>query len=49
MKAIAHLIEAKRFDMTESETLRDIAFCAHRIPQSDAFEVEDALTGHFDA
>jgi hypothetical protein len=49
MKAFPHLIEAKRFDMTESETLRDIAFCAHRILQSDVFEVEDALTGHFDA
>ncbi len=32
-----------KIGMTESETSRDIAFCAHGILQSDLFEIEDAL------
>ena len=32
-----------KIGMTESETSRDIAFCAHGILQPDIFEIEDAL------
>jgi len=49
MKTIPHLIEAKRFGMTESEAIREISSCAHRILESDVFEVEDARIDHLDA
>jgi hypothetical protein len=49
MKAIPHLIEARRLGLTESEAIGDIASCSHRILKSDVLKVEDAPKHHFGA
>jgi hypothetical protein len=49
MKAIPHLIEARRCGMTESEAIRDIASCSLRILKPDVLKVEDAPKHHFGA
>jgi|GEM_PF-7001459 len=49
MKAIPHLIEARRLGLTESEAIGDIASCSHRILKSDVLKVEGAPTDHFGA